>query len=193
MRKLTIKGEKKQIFILFFVFYIFLGLCISYTINFDTNLFFGADNARVFFDLTDIQYNHYRMKVHPLFLIFTEPIVLILNGFVNNKGLSVIILESFIGACSIVFLFCTLKELEIEDKLIKAITLLYGFSFSMMMFSSIPETFIFAGLGLIYYWYFVLKVSKKMCSYHRSINILLVIFGVINFGMTLTNYMSYIC
>lgn len=191
MRKIRISDKNLILFSVFFSFYIFLGLCISYAVNFDADIFFGADNARAFLDLTEIEYSHYRIKVHPLFLIFTQPVTLLLNGIVNNKGLSVIIMESFAGACSVVFLYNILKKLEVQDKLQVVLSCLYGFAFSTMIFSSVPETFIFAGLGLISYWYFVLLVSAEEYPFNKNIKIMFVFFGIISFGMTLTNYISY--
>lgn len=192
MKKIVINNRNLHIFISFFILYIFLGFCLSYIVNFRSNLFFGADNNRVFLDLTNIPYNHYRIKVHPLFLLLVQPIELIINGVINNSGLSVMIMESFAGAASVTIFRNILAELEVEKKIAQIVTLLYGFSFSLMIFSSIPETFIFAGVGLITYWYFVLKVSKETTQYTKQIKILFVVFGIISFGITLTNYLSYL-
>lgn len=191
LKKIIIHNKNLKILCVFFTIYVLLGLCISYSAKFNDNVFFDADNYRAFLDLTEIQYHHYRVKVHPLFLIFTESVVLIINGFINNNALSVIILESFAGACSVVFLYNILEELGINKKLKRITALLYGFSFSTMIFSSIPETYIFAGLGLICYWYFVLRVSKETYPYDKNIDLLFILFGIICFGITLTNYISY--
>lgn len=51
MKKIAINDKNLKIFSVFFLLYVFLGLCISYTVNFETNIFFGADNARAFLDL----------------------------------------------------------------------------------------------------------------------------------------------
>ena len=187
------KDYKKEflIFISFFIIYVFLGLCISYNANYDTNLFFGADNVRAFSDLTSISYSHYRIKVHPLFLIFFETVTLLLNGFTNNLSLAVIIEEALCGSLSVLTFYFILKNHRVEKRISIIFSLIYGFSFSMIIFSTIPETFIFANLGLILYWYFIsISYNKKEPLSKKEIFIL-VFFGIFSFGITLTNYFSY--
>lgn len=190
-KMIRLRNRNLQLFCVFFIIYVFLGMCISYRVSYDANILFGADNRRALLDLTDITYSHYRIKVHPLFLILTQPIVLIVNGFVNNSRLSVILVESFAGALSVVFLHNILKQLCSNEKLSHIISCMYGLSFSMMIFSSIPESFVFAALGLVCFWYFVLRAAYSDEKNEKIIYIIFVILGVISFGITLTNYLPY--
>lgn len=183
--------ERLTLFFIFFCVYTFLGMCISYATTFETNLFFGADNYRAFLDIAVIEDNHYRIQVHPLFLILVQPITLILNGIVNDAKMSVILLESFAGACSVVFLHKILQELNVEEKLKRVFAAIYGCSFSLLIYSSVPETFILTGLSLISFWYFILKAVKEK-RYDKYVKILLVFFGIVSFGMTLTNYVAFV-
>lgn len=61
------KNISNSYFLLFFFLYFTLGCYISYQNVVTSNIYFGADNYRAFWDLTDIFGNHYRIKVHPLF------------------------------------------------------------------------------------------------------------------------------
>ncbi len=180
------------IFLLFFAVYIFLGLCMSYEKPFTKNIFLGADNYRVFRDLTDIKYSHYRIKVHPLFLIFLQTIILLTNGITNSSTLSVALIESLAGAISVSCLYGILKKLNIDKIISILITIIYGFSFSILTFSTIPESFIFAGTGLIAYWYIVTCLIKSKEEFSKKELLLLIFFGVFSFGITLTNYVSYL-
>lgn len=174
-----------------FMIYIFLGICISYKMI-DTNIFFGADNVRVFEDLTCIKGDHYRTKVHPLFLLLAETVTLFFNGIVNYPEMSVILLEAFCGAMSVSLFYSILKRMNTDYLIRSLFTFIYGFSFSILIFSTVPETFIFSSVGLIGFWYFLVLISGGNDSLSNKEFILLVFFGIICFGFTLTNYTFYI-
>ena len=146
--------KKIYYFAFLFSFYIFLGICISYPITYDTdNIFFSADNRRAFFDMVNITGSHYRIKVHPELLILVQAPTLLLNGFVNHHRMTVIVMEAFCGTLSGYIFYEILKCRKIEVHIRKLVTAIYVFSFSNIIFSTVPETFIFANLGLISYWY----------------------------------------
>lgn len=178
------------IFAIAFIVYIFLGLCISYKMI-DTNMFFGADNARVFFDLTCVKCDHYRTKVHPLFPLLAETVTLFLDGTVNHAEMSVILLEAFCGAMSVSMFYSILKRNNSEYLVRSLFTFIYGFSFSILIFSTVPETFIFSNMGLISFWYFLVLISDCEGNLSKKEYFLLIFFGIACFGVTLTNYIFY--
>lgn len=175
-----------------FLLYLFLGLCISYPVTFTKYTFFGSDNQRVYGDLTNIIFNHYRIKVHPLFLLLTQTLTLFLNGLVNYSSMTVVLEEAFCGAMSVSIFYSILKIRKVEKSIRLLFTIIYEFSFSMVVFSTIPETFIFASLGLISYWYFVTITLESDNLFSGKEFLLIIFWGVVCFGITLTNYMSYI-
>lgn len=179
------------IFGIAFVIYIFLGICISYKMI-DTNIFFGADNARVFEDLACIRGNHYRTKVHPLFLLLAETVILFLDGIINYPEMSVILLEAFCGAISVSLFYSILERMNTGCLIRGLFTFIYSSSFSMLIFSTVPETFIFSSLGMISFWYFLVLISERNDCLSNKEFILLMFFGIISFGFTLTNYIFYI-
>lgn len=179
------------IFCLAFVVYVFLGLCLSYK-AFDSNMFFCADNWRAFLDLTNIEYSHYRTKVHPLFPLLTETVTLLVDGAVNRPAMSVILVESFCGALTLSLFWSTLKCKDVSPLVRGVFTFIFGASFSMMVFSTVPETFVFAGLGLMGFWYLVALLSGSRGPFSRNEEFLLICGGIVCFGITLTNYVSYL-
>lgn len=184
--------DKKIIFyILVFCFYIFIGVLLSFEKNY-TDFFFGADNARVFGDITNALELHYRIKVHPLFVLFIEPIFYLLNIFLRNKMLSVIVIESLAGTSMVYFFDKILTNLKIKNNIKNVFVLIFVFSFSMMIFSIVPETFIFGGLGLISYYFFLSYINTKKGELSKKERYLLILFGIINFGITITNFGLYI-
>ena len=86
---------------------VILGIMLSY--NFDVtskyDLLFEADSPRVIGDMTNIYASHYRLKVHPLFVILTEPVFFILRGISINNIITLIILSSIISSLTIVFIY----------------------------------------------------------------------------------------
>ncbi len=185
-----------RLFCVFFLAYVFLGLCISWQRAFNTNIFFGADNARAFEDLTlidmDSPSGHYRIAVHPLFLLLAQTPVLLVDGVVNRPEMSVILVEACCGALSVCLFDGVLGRKGVERRLRTAFTLIYGSSFSMMIFSTVPETFAFAGLGLVSFWYFLAVAGGKKGPLSGREKLLAVFFGVVSFGVTLTNYVLYL-
>lgn len=185
-----------RLFCVFFLAYVFLGLCISWQRAFNTNIFFGADNARAFEDLTlidmDSPSGHYRIAVHPLFLLLAQTPVLLVDGVVNRPEMSVILVEACCGALSVCLFDGVLGRKGVERRLRTAFTLIYGSSFSMVIFSTVPETFAFAALGLVSFWYFLAVAGGKKGPLSGREKLLAVFFGVVSFGVTLTNYVFYL-
>ena len=69
-----------KIFLLVFIFNIVLLFCVNILSNGMVNdTIYNADSMRAFDDLTNFRGNHYRTRVHPLFVIFTQPFVQILK------------------------------------------------------------------------------------------------------------------
>lgn len=179
-------------FFVFFTLYVFLGLCISCWPTTGENIFFNADNGRAFGDLTSVFYDHYRIKVHPLFLLIAETVTLFVNGLINNPAMSVICVESFCGAISVSIFYSILLHKKVDRYYAIIFSAIYGLSFSTVLFSTIPETFIFAGTGLIAYWYFIVNIvdtKQKLGIMEYS---MIIFFGIISFGITLTNYVFYL-
>ena len=101
----NISDKKIEIIIFFISFFLFLilGIIITYTFNFlnNSNLIFEADNYRVINDISALSTNHYRINVHPLFLIIMQPIYYLLFSLTLNRMISIIILSSLVNVFSL--------------------------------------------------------------------------------------------
>lgn len=142
--------------------------------------------------MTDIEYSHYRTKVHPLFPLLTETITLLVDGAVNRPTMSVILVESFCASLTLSLFWSALKHKDVGSMVRNVFTFLFGASFSMMILSAVPETFIFAELGLMGFWYLVTLLSGSKGPFSRNEEFLLICGGIACFGITLTNYISYL-
>lgn len=180
------------LFIIFLTLYLFCGMRLTYSHVFTDNIYFGADNYRVYQDLSVINCWHYRLRLHPLFLILCQGPALIITGITNYSPLTVIILEAFAGSMSVVFLNKILEVLKIERAVRGITTVLFGFSFSNLIFSSISESFMFACAVLTGFWYFILIMSGREGKINKEEAFVLSFFGLAAFGITITNYIWYI-
>lgn len=180
------------IFEIAFLGYFFLGMCISYPVTLDRcDILFGADSSRVFGDMTKIIYYHYRIKVHPLFLLAVQPVTLSLNGIINYPAMTVILEEAFCGAAAVSMFYAILEHKRVKKNIRAVFVVMYGFSFSNIIFSTVPETYIFAGAVLVSYWYFIMTASEADGPLSVKELFFLVFWGVMCFGITLTNYAGY--
>lgn len=177
--------------------YIFLGMCLVYCNSGEINnhsLFFEADNGRVFQDLTIITgYDHYRIKVHPIMLSLLVPITSFIKAFVGDWAMSIIIFQSLIGASVNILLYKILLKLNIKEHLATILMLILGFSFSMIIFSTIPETFIFSTFFLVLFLYYIVHLQTEKITKLSMGNIIILCFlGMTIVGMSLGNYIPYL-
>ena len=102
-----------KIFLIAFTF----NLSLLFIVNIFSNhlvsngVFFNADTARVYDDMTSFEANHYRTKVHPLFVLFTQPFVLVLKKIFGELN-AVVIFQAFIGALCVVLFYLILRKLN---------------------------------------------------------------------------------
>ena len=188
--KLKLDKPETLLFIFSFFYLLVLGLTLSYNLDFSNNygLLFDSDTARVIMDATITNANHYRIDVHPLFLILIQPIVLLLSGIIMNKMLSIVILSALASSLSVLFIYKILNLIKKDNKTNIIISLIYLFSFSNIIYTSGIETYNFASLFLIILIYFVLK-NKELDNYKY---LLLVALGVLSLGFTITNFVVFL-
>ena len=179
-----------KIFLLVFIFNIVLLFCVNILSNGMVNdTIYNADSMRAFDDLTNFRGNHYRTRVHPLFVIFTQPFVQILKFLLSSPN-ATIIFQAFIGALCIILLYLNLKKINLRKFNLNLILILFVLSFSQVVFISIFETYIYAEFGLLLMWLVGQYLIDKKLNY---IDILLLIgLGVIAISITITNYFQFI-
>lgn len=192
-QSLIVKLSPLHLFVALFCLYVLCGMLLSYPSPVSwNNCYFGADNGRAFLDFTQVDYNHYRVKVHPLLLILTQPVVQAVEGIVGHPAVALVLIEAAAGAGIVSLLFATCGLLGISNSIRILFSFILGLSFSNVIFSSIPETFIFAGLGLAGWWWFVTKASKGEGELSSTEIAVAVFFGIVSFGITITNFCWYL-
>lgn len=181
-----------SIFLIGFIAYFTLGLLYSYylgTYNF-WNVLFDIDTPRVFEDLTVFSGSHYRATVHPLFVLFFQPICKILGFILKDCALGCLLVQGCFAAISLVAVYIILKKLKLSNRSCNLLTVLFGTSFGQIVFSSNIETYIFAQGLLTLLWVFAAyKIDKE---YSLIDYVILTILGVCSIAVTLTNVVQFI-
>lgn len=192
---LNIFRKNKKRILLFssiFLIYFILGLTFTYYLKIHKywNVLFDMDTPRVVGDLSIIEFNHYRTSVHPLFVIFFQPIIILMNLITKDSILSILLLQSFISTISLSIVYQIIKKIGLKSKLNTILTILFGFSFGQILFTSNIETYIFAQVLLLMLWLFVIfRLDKKLNFFDY---IILVLLGIGSLGVTLTNFVQFI-
>lgn len=181
------------LFILSFFAFIVLGLLISYNYDFSNsyNLFFESDNTRVINDASEPLIEHSRLTVHPLYVIFVEPIFFLINGLTQNKMLALIILSALISSLSVVFVYKIFSLFHKENNFKVILSLIYLFSISNYIYTSCIEIYNLAALFLILLWYYFLKKLKNN-NLDKKALICLIILGLFSLAFTITNFFIFL-
>ena len=183
--------------LLFFVFlfvYIFLGLCLTYgheSIKASTwDIIYNADTPRIVADLGYIidPGKHYRIAVHPLMLVLLQPLTSLINAFVGNIIYSIVIFQSIISACNVCLIYKIINNITDNNKASILWALIYGFSFSTFIFTSVPESYIFSMFFLLLLLNYLLELHKNPEKNLSLENILIISFYLIAYiGIVLSN------
>ncbi len=188
-------SERKITRIVFFsslMFYMVLGLFLSYNYDFsnNNNLLFEADSKRVITDMTTIFASHYRIKVHPLFILLVQPVYFLVKGIVLDKMLACIVISSVVTSLSASFLYLIMTSFSQDKKLPLCLTACYVFSFSNIVFTAGIEVFNIAAFFLLLLWYYVIKKRDEEQLSYKSI-VILMILGVLSYSVTITNLIIF--
>lgn len=187
---------KPILYFLLFVFYftlacVFIGKYNS-SIN---NVFFGADTERVLNDFINYSANHYRTKVHPLYILLLFPIICpiyYLSMITFSNGLvGVALVIAVISTLNCYLLEKILSKINVKNKITKIlIVLLFAFSFASINNSMIIETYLFGTTTLLLFWLVFLHFKDKDLKLKHYLILLLL--GILTTSMTITNIFHFL-
>ena len=182
----------KILFIISMFFTLLIGISLSYNYDLANNfdLLFQSDTARVVGDITDLSFNHYRLNVHPLLVLFITPIYNFIKGLVINKMLSLVVLSSLFTSISVVYIYKILELYNKDKKINILLSLCYLFSFSNYVFTAGIEVYNIAALFLIMLWYYVLKRENNFKLDLKS-GVVFMLLGILSCGITVTNIIIF--
>lgn len=179
---MVLRVTRAALFLLFFALYMILGHRLGATGVFPhEDSIFQSDTWRTLGDLTEPGGDHYRTKVHPLFVLFFNALGHRLLLATGSHLLATSILIAAAGALCVVIAHVFFTALGHRPLAALSLSSLLGLSASHLVFASLPDTFIFTALGLtVCAW----LVARRPGSVPESA--LAVLFSL---GITITNLM----
>jgi hypothetical protein len=120
------------------------------------NAALNADHERVISDLTDVNGYHGRTDVHPLFVLFLNPIGLLLSKSFGSALTAAVLINSVAGALCVVLAYAFFKRSGLNGFTAAAFATILGFSATHLFFGSTPETWIFAAAGVVLLFFLAL-------------------------------------
>jgi hypothetical protein len=147
------------------------------------NIYFNADIALVFSNMTDPTSNHYRTGMHPLFSLLMCPLVLALHEVTRLELVTAVrlVLGGNAGLqIGLVYLVLRRSALSRFDATL--FTLLTAVAAATICWSTVPETFTFGGTTLL--------VMLAIVAHTRRPSLPVLVAGnLATMSMTLTNWM----
>lgn len=193
LKKLIKNQDTRAMFLVALAFYLFLGIVLSYNFDFlkNFNLLFDSDTSRVISDISEIFADHYRLNVHPLFVIIIQPIYFIVKGIFIDKIISIIIMSSVSSALTVTFIYKILNLFNKDKRINLLISLCYMTTFSNYIFTAGVELYTYATLFLTLMWYYIIKKFKND-KFDRYSYIILTLLGVLSASITITNFIVFL-
>ena len=168
----------------FHILYSSIGLSLASGKAFSADdLVFEIDVNRVVGDITSFSANHYRTKVHPLYVLMINPIGTFVSKIFFSNMTTAILLNSLLGSFGVVlaFMFFYLFGKNYTNSLLLA--LVFGLSMSQLVFGSVPDTSSLGILSLLTtYILFLVSLKRKKIYFSYW-----VFAGVFSLGVTTTN------
>lgn len=151
------------------------------------DFWFQSDAARVFWNMSDPASDHNRATVHPLFSVFTTPFVLGLRVLLDTDRLTAVRLTMSLAAGAWTMLMYVLLRLI---GLLRADALLFSFlalcSSTFIFWFSVPETFPFGSLAIVFSLVLLARVPGKK----PPGEVAYVAAGIFTLSFTVTNWMT---
>jgi len=168
------------LFLLFLALYLATGRALGKTGVFaHDDALFQSDTSRATRDLTEPGADHYRTKVHPLFVILLNPLGTLLWKITGSQIRAAALLVAAAGALCVVMAHAFFRAIGHGAVAALALAVLLGVSASHLVFASIPDTFIFTALSLTVCAWLALRRPGSLAATVPA--------GVFSMGMATTN------
>jgi hypothetical protein len=183
----TIPAIVTVLSISFFLLYFIQGIKLSQVTGYNVEeiIFFGADHLEPVWGWVD-----FHKGVHPLLLLFVVPITKFLHIFISSQLHCVLIVNSFFGALGTLLAFFCFRQLTHQVGRSILLTILFGFSASQLIFSSVPESYSLSACSII-----ITYLLFLLCLQHKKIYFgLWILAGILTLGVVVTNFIqTFIC
>ena len=153
--------------------------------DYTEDVWFGADIARVFGNLTNLNSDFFRAKVHPLFPILTFPVTRLIIFITHLSPVDAVrVLLAVTAAIWVGTLFFTLRLIGCRRWDAALFSVLMLSSAANIFWTVIPESFLFGSLTLMIALCFVALNQHNLRSPAWA-----VLINILTLGITTTNWM----
>lgn len=186
------KTIERVVFLLLFLVYFVVAYTFLYFLVWPKQSYiFNADHFRVFADWNTFAENHYRTKVHPLYVLFIYPIFSILKFLGAEAYFACVLFCATVSTVNTILVYKIIGKLTGRPHSLVTIltSLLFAFSFAVLDNTLKMESYAIGCLTLLAFWYWF------VCNYQKELGwkdyLILVGLGVLTFSITLTNYAQF--
>ena len=125
----------------------------------------NADHKRVVRDLTVVAANHDRTDAHPLFVLFLNPVGVLVTRVIGSALVVAVLMNSVAGALCVVLAYAFFRRTGSSGFYAFAFAAILGFSSTHIFFGSTPETWAFAALGVILLFFFAVVAPGRTSAF----------------------------
>lgn len=152
----------------------------------EVDIWGNADTKRVFSDMSDPLADHYRTKVHPLFVLLTQPIVMVLKG---ATGLSMIqaarLLIAIFAGIWTSLIFCLFRKQGCRRSDASLFAILGAVSASAVFWLGIFETYALGSISIV-----VALLAVEWVPKTKRPEIWMALASAFTLSVTITNWMA---
>lgn len=183
-RSLAIRRNALYIGVGFALLYFLLGMLILHSDRYrasgihDNDMFFQADSQYAVENLTQPDNQYKRVHLHPTFVIMFKPLGVALNSIIHQPQLTVSILCAMVGGLNVGLLIYFFSLLKLPSRWCGMLGIAFGLSSTQLVFSTVPDTYVFSATGMILL--LIAGVKKWKIQYWAFITVYLL-------GVTITN------
>ena len=145
----------------------FISVMMMFRLAIVMNWFFGSDSNRVFGDFTQVSANHYRVKVHPFYVLIWQSIYHLFCPLVNKTSLAIRIMVCVFAGLNIGVFSLFISRLAKSKVLNIIMCTIMAFSFPQILHGSqMLEAYIFTQfsimLALLYFSFAFFKKEYNL-------------------------------
>ncbi len=181
------------IFFSFLMLFMTCGFFISFYNEVSTyfgDSFFNADGSRIYNNFFNININDFSPVKHPLVPFFLQPLFRFFDYFFRAPRVSFIFTSSFCGASIVIIIYKILSIWTNNNKLSILMSVIYGISFSTLIFISVPELYIFSALSNSLLFLYLSLLAKKNTKLKLYDYFNIAVLTLISFGIMVISLLS---
>lgn len=161
----TKQHVKTSLFFGFLFLYFTVGLYLCFFNDIASshfNIFFDMDTCHIYKIAKSNFYIPQGVYKHPFLLFVIKPFLLLTTAFVNSARAGSLFLQAILGSGVLCLIYAIIDKLTNRKKLALLSALIYGFSISSVIFSSMFELYIYtAFLNTLLFYYIILLWKKE--------------------------------